>query len=125
MGAAMATMVSAEYKSMVFTTHDGTEHNIGLDGLEIEFQGTKMYASDLTTSLEFDLASLASMQFSEKLISDVEAVIAEGGEVEIFTLGGEYLGKYENLNAALARFNDAGIYIAKFKDGYTIKITKR
>lgn len=114
--------MSAAYNAMEFTTETGEKFTIGMDNLIISVDGQSIKAvNGENTELNFDVASLASMQFVEFDNSGVDQIRAYEGGVVLFRIDGSRAGSFGSLEEARASL-EGGVYIVRLADGGTLKI---
>lgn len=121
-----ALAVRADYSYMLFKSTTGDTHSIAVAGLEITFSQDKLTASNSETSISIPLAQVASMEFSNEGSAGVGSIAADKGcePVAIYTLTGVKYGEYASVMEAMQNMS-AGVYILKYNDGTSIKISKK
>ena len=107
---------AADYAGLVFTDQSGQTTSVALDGLRITFDGDKAVVVNNAGSVELQLWSLASMQFTTTLAAVDVAV--DGAAVEVFTTTGVSVGAFSCASDAQAMLAP-GIYIVKSAHGVT------
>ncbi len=121
-------MLAWDYPVLTFTTKDGVEQSVAVDGLEIKFVDGKMMAVNSEGTLTIDVAMLSKMAFA-KQTTVIDKVTDDEGEdiwtsvdvpVEVFSLTGASLGYYFSKQQACEQLS-AGIYLIKVK-GRTLKV---
>lgn len=120
--AASSIVANAEYSLMKFTGTDGEVSYLSVENLEIVFDNGMMIASSNGGSVEFPLADIASMEFSNDSATVIEINSLTEGEVDVYSIDGKPFGKFDSASIALENL-PAGIYVMNKKDGSTIKIT--
>lgn len=122
LGAALACVMSASadtYNYMQFTTADGVT-TLSAEGLVITVDDGKLHAVSGTETLEFSLADLISMEFTDN--SSVGAIKTEAaGPVTVFSLDGKKAGEFRGIAEAASTLA-GGTYIVHKTDGSTVKI---
>lgn len=118
----IATTQAEDYPYMMFQTHDGTVQTLASASLTITFSNGNMVVSNGTESKVIALTDLSKMFFTSDPAS-VEATQTEtmNEPVEVFTMTGISMGKYESMKQAQATL-ERGIYVVKSKNK-TLKIT--
>ena len=111
----------AEYPFMAFRTVDGDEHTISTTGLEISLGDGVLTATAADEKVQIPLASLASMQFTDKGAKAGSITADADAAVEVFGTDGIPAGKFASVKEA-TRALRAGIYVFKNKKGDTWKI---
>lgn len=112
-----------DFPYLVFQHADGTTTTVKTTSLVITFSDGKLTATNENGSQTLTLSDLLSMQFSERADATgirENSVIKEEG-IEVFTLGGRLLGKYDNAEQAKASLRP-GLYLMK-SNNKTSKIT--
>lgn len=113
---------AAAYKAMEFSCADGTVHAIDLNGLTIDFDGTKFsIANSKSDALELPAVNVKSMRFVTQTtaIENIEAELE--GQTTAYALDGTVAGTAPTA-AKLIDTLKAGIYILKAHNGTTTKI---
>lgn len=119
---AMPIVLSAEYQSMTFKTASGAEHAVNAKNLEMTVSGENLEIKTETATLSLALSDLVSMQFTGNATSADNSIVSdEDYTVKIYSLSGAACGEFDSLQAAMNGL-DKGVYVAKQKDGLTVKI---
>ena len=118
------TTFGGSYQTMQFNTVDGERHYLPLENLEIVYENNVMVATQGANHLEIPLTELASMQFSDEEASVGLLHIDSKNPVEVFTLNGIFKGIFYSADDLNARI-PAGIYVARDKNGTSLKIAIR
>ncbi len=123
MGLPSAHADTYDFPYLAFKQNNGTVQTVAVQSLVLTFSNGTLIATNSDGSKSFILADLQKMYFTTSTeasgITDVET--PTDSPVEIFTVSGIAVGKYDTLAAAkdaLAK----GIYIAKQQNGSTFKI---
>lgn len=121
----IATAWADDYPYLTFRTSNGEEVSVATSSLVITFENGNMVATTDGTPLTISLADLSKMFFSADATGIDEVTTKDGLEnadepVEVFTLTGISVGKYENLNQAKSTLQK-GIYVVK-GSSQTLKI---
>ncbi|MCH4146844.1 MAG: hypothetical protein LKG25_07325 [Prevotella sp.] len=109
------------YNYLTFTTTTG-EQSIAVSNLKVTFSGGKLIATNTSTSEAFTLTALTKMYFSNTL-TGISEIAADNGNasVEVFSVSGVSLGKYNTLDIARTSLQ-SGVYVVK-SASKTYKIT--
>lgn len=125
LGLAGTLMVHADdYPYLTFMNTNGTEQSVVATGLIITFSDGQMIATDNSGKVTtISLSDLNKMYFSSGT-SAIENTETEeetkDSEVEVFTLEGTSLGKYEDIQQATTALQK-GVYVVK-RSHQTLKI---
>ncbi len=114
MGVATAHAEDYDYPYLAFQTVDGSLQTVAAEGLVITFADGKLVASNGDGSRPFTLSDLSKMYFSTSAeeadaIGEVESA---DSPVEIYTVAGICVGRYESLKDARGSL-EKGIYVVK------------
>lgn len=126
--AALAVMLpaslSAAYNSVLIRDKGAVEHLIDVSGLEISFSDGRLTATNPENTLTLLLEDVVSMEFSEDIATGAGLTMDTTIEnsVAVWSLTGAPMGVYESPRHAAASLNP-GIYVIRYKDGLTAKIT--
>ena len=113
-------MAQAEdYGYLTFETNSGTKTAVSVTSLTLTVADGKLIATNADGSLSFVLSDLSKMYFSASS-TDIATIKAVNGEVEVYSLGGLYQGRFENSTVALSSLR-RGVYIVKSEQG-TFKV---
>lgn len=103
------------YNYLVFTTQEGTEKSVAVENLKLTFVNGQMVIDNGVETQTYDLSSLSKMFFAENSVDGiVETTIDANEEVDVFTVSGIGMGKFNNVNEAKKSLG-RGVYI--FKQG--------
>ena len=103
------------YNYLVFTTQEGTEKSVAVENLKLTFVNGQMVVDNGLETQTYDLSSLSKMFFAENSVDGiVETTIDANEEVDVFTVSGIGMGKFNNVNEAKKSLG-RGVYI--FKQG--------
>ena len=103
------------YNYLVFTTQEGTEKSVAVENLKLTFVNGQMVVDNGLETQTYDLSSLSKMFFAENSVDGiVETTIDANEEVDVFTISGIGMGKFNNVNEAKKSLG-RGVYI--FKQG--------
>lgn len=124
--ALLPAIVMADYSSMMFQTTNGTSHFVGTEGLTITFDDENLTATDGTNTLTLALADIAAMSFSSDLASSVSLELNDKAmePVTVYLTNGAAFGAYSCIGEAMQSV-PAGIYVIKYADGSTLKLSKK
>lgn len=114
---ATAIASAADYPYMVIRQKDGTETVMKSEGLTFSISGTQLSATNADGTTAFTFADLASMEFS-KTASIVSAIANDcDGAIDVYTPGGQFVGRYTAIADALDGVPVSGVYVMKSKSG--------
>lgn len=117
----IATIQAEDYPYMMFQTNDGNVLTMASASLTITFSDGNMVASNGSESKTVALTDLNKMFFASNPASVETTQTEEVNEpVEVFTVTGISVGKYENIQQVQATL-ERGIYVVKGKNK-TLKI---
>jgi hypothetical protein len=125
LGLAGTLMAHADdYPYLTFLDTNGTEQSVAATGLVITFSDGQMNATDNNGKVTtISLSDLKKMYFSSTT-SAIDSTETEeetkDSEVEVFTLAGNSLGKYEDIRQAKTALQK-GVYVVK-RSHQTLKI---
>ena len=103
------------YNYLVFTTQEGTEKSVAVENLKLTFANGQMVIDNGVETQTYDLSSLSKMFFAENSVDGiVETTIDANEEVDVFTVSGIGMGKFNDVNEAKKSLG-RGVYI--FKQG--------
>lgn len=122
--AGMTTAMADEYPYLMFQNNDGTTTSVASEGLTITFSDGKLIAKNADGSKTFTLTELNKMFFSKNAdVTGIEETPkdASAEPVEVFTLAGISVGRFENMKEAQNTLSK-GCYVVKSASG-TLKIT--
>ena len=103
------------YNYLVFTTQEGTEKSVAVENLKLTFVNGQMVIDNGVETQTYDLSSLSKMFFAENSVDGiVETTIDANEEVDVFTVSGIGMGKFNNVDEAKKSLG-RGVYI--FKQG--------
>lgn len=103
------------YNYLVFITQEGTEKSVAVENLKLTFVNGQMVVDNGVETQTYDLSSLSKMFFAENSVDGiVETTIDANEEVDVFTVSGIGMGKFNNVNEAKKSLT-RGVYI--FKQG--------
>ncbi len=90
------------------------------EGLKISVSGANLVFEGDHGTTTFPIDSMTSMYFCNNTMG-VESLFSEDEPVEVFTLSGVSMGKFESAFAAKNALKSSGVYLFKFKNE-TIKV---
>lgn len=106
-----------DFPYLTFETADGTKTSVSAASLTITIADGTLTADGKT----FALADLSKMYFSASDVTAIDNVKnTVTGEVEVFTLDGIAMGKFDSLTEASSALK-SGVYVVKSKSG-TLKV---
>ena len=109
------------YNYLVMADNEGQRTPLNVNGLELKFSDGMLMAVNADGTYTFQLASLASMYFSETTTSITEADKANShSSFEVFTLSGLCRGSFADMSDIKGSL-PAGIYVVR-QNGKTTKI---
>lgn len=125
LGLAGTLMAHADdYPYLTFLDTNGTEQSVVATGLVITFSDGQMNAADnngkVTTISLSDLKKMYFSSATSAIDSTGTEEEAKDSEVEVFTLEGTSLGKYEDIRQATTALQK-GVYVVK-RSHQTLKI---
>ncbi len=101
------------YNYLVFTTQDGTEKAIAVENLKLSFVNGQLVVDNGVESQTYSLTSLSKMFFSESTVDGIVETVINGNEVvDVFTVSGIWMGKFENVDDAKKSLQ-RGVYVLK------------
>lgn len=101
------------YNYLVFTTQDGTEKAIAVESLKLSFVNGQLVVDNGVESQTYSLTSLSKMFFSENTVDGIVETVINGNEdVDVFTVSGIWMGKFENVDDAKKSLQ-RGVYVLK------------
>lgn len=113
-----------DYPYLTFLDTNGTEQSVVATGLVITFSDGQMNATDnngkVTTISLSDLKKMYFSSATSAIDSTGTEEEAKDSEVEVFTLAGNSLGKYEDIRQAKTALQK-GVYVVK-RSHQTLKI---
>lgn len=103
-----------EYPYLVFLNTEGTATTLSVESLSITINDGKLVVTNTDGTQTFSLSDLSKMFFTKTTdLTGVNDINTDGmEEVEVFTIGGVKLGKYENIALAKASLK-SGLYVIK------------
>lgn len=118
--------MKADFSNVVFTSASGDQHFIAVAGLEITFADEMLIATNANATISLPLAQVTSMEFTNNNSNSMDSTTADAANdpVTVFTLDGISHGQYHSANEAV-NVLPTGIYIIKYNDGSSIKISKK
>lgn len=114
------------YSYLTFRQADGTLVSVASSSLSMTFVDGKLVATNGSESLKMTVADLTSMFFSETNETtgiDETTITNADGEVQVFSLQGVSLGKFDTLESLKQKL-PAGIYVVKTVKNANGKISK-
>lgn len=116
--------MTAGYNSLLIRDKGSAEHLIDVSGLEISFSDGMLTATNPENTLTLMLEDVASMEFSENLATGAGMTtdLSGKGSISVWSLTGASMGVYESPRHAAASLNP-GIYVIRYQDGLTAKIS--
>ena len=119
-----AVMAQAgEYAYLVFTNTEGTKTALSVSDLSMTVNGTQLEVTNAQGSVNFVLTDLAAMQFSvdgETLEEGISNVLNADASVEVYTILGTKVGRYNNLLEAAGVLGKGSYVISNGKNAQTI-----
>ena len=105
------------YPYLVFQTAGGTEQSVAVDNLRITFGNGQMAVNSNDGTILLALADLGKMYFSQTAAGSggttgVEALPTDGGQVEVYSTGGMFLGRFDSVAKAQQQLK-RGVYVMK------------
>lgn len=101
------------YNYLVFTTQDGTEKAITVENLKLSFVDGQLVVDNGVESQTYSLTSLSKMFFSESTVDGIVETVINGNEdVDVFTVSGIWMEKFENVDDAKKSLQ-RGVYVLK------------
>ena len=103
---------AADYPYLVFTNTSGTTTVMSVGSLKMTVSGTELQVTNSDASSTFVLTELQDMQFSTtgEVSTQLENVLNADEVVEVYSLSGKSLGKFDNLLQATSSLQ-AGVYV--------------
>ena len=103
-----------EYPYLVFLNTEGTATTLSVESLSITINDGKLVVTNTDGTQTFSLSDLSKMFITKTTdLTGVNDINTDGmEEVEVFTIGGVKLGKYENIALAKASLK-SGLYVIK------------
>jgi hypothetical protein len=113
------------YRYLVVKTSDGTEVSLDADNLRLTFANGQLVTNNNVGSQTFNLALLASMQFSDtEGISGISPTLSVAdGRIEVYTLSGMYVGTFDTASSLNTQLR-SGVYVVKQNNKSTKIIVK-
>lgn len=119
------SMQAYDYPYLSFQTSEGTVQSVSVNELIITFSNGQLVLTNTDGSQTFSLSDLSYMFFSKEQnttgVTRIEDVSNQ--TVEVFTLNGLALGRFESLQKAKAELKP-GLYLMK-SNGKTQKVVVR
>lgn len=119
-----AVMAQAgEYAYLVFTNAEGTKTALSVSDLSMTVNGTQLEVTNAQGSVNFVLTDLAAMQFSvdgETLEEGISNVLNADAPVDVYTILGAKVGRYNNLLEAAGVLGKGSYVISNGKNAQTI-----
>ena len=114
-----------DYPYLVFQQSDGTVQSVAVESLVLTIDNGQLVATNASGTQSFTLSQLSQMYFATNVtaIGEVETATITDQPVEVFTLAGTAVGKFENISQAKAALSK-GIYVVK-SESQTLKIAVR
>lgn len=107
---------------MAFQTADGCVSTIAAEALSISVAGDKLLAANGAESLQFNLADLQKMFFTDQpAAAQFVSADAAPSATTAYTLDGKAAGTFDSAAAALSAL-PAGVYMLHTADGKSFKI---
>lgn len=104
-----------EYPYLVFLNSEGGTTAVSVESLNIAISNGKLIVTNADGTQTFSLSELSKMYFSQNAdLTRISTNDVNDEAVEVFTMGGLALGKFENVNTAKASLKP-GLYIMKNK----------
>ena len=119
-----AGMVQAgEYAYLVFTNTEGTKTALSVADLTMTVNGTQLDVTNAEGTVHFTLTDLAAMQFSvdgETLVEGISNVLNADAPVEVYTILGTKVGRFNNLLEAAGVLGKGSYVISNGNNAQTI-----
>lgn len=119
------SMQAYDYPYLSFQTSEGTVQSVSVNELIITFSNGQLVLTNTDGSQTFSLSDLSYMFFSKEQnttgVTRIEDVSNQ--TVEVFTLNGLVIGRFESLQKAKAELKP-GLYLIK-SNGKTQKVVVR
>lgn len=112
-----------EYPYLVFQTTDGNNTTMSVESLSMTISNGQLVVTNNSETKTFTLTELNKMYFSEDFVGINEIFTTDNGEVDVYSVMGIHIGKFDNANEAVNALN-AGVYLLKTKSN-TVKISVR
>ena len=114
---------ATEYRYMVFSTTSGANIVLSVTNLTAEVNGTQLEISNADGTTRLVLTDMRSMQFSEDgEVSALEDVINADQPIQVYSISGTLLGRYENLVQAAQRLSTGAYVISNGNNTQTIVV---
>lgn len=119
------TTHAAEYSWLVIHQTSGADTYMKANGTRFSVADGKLMVVHTDGTSSFNLTDLSYMAFTNEP-AGVESVLSEnGGEVDVYSDNGLYIGHFNSVDAARASLTDSGVYVFKNRKGTAkIMITK-
>lgn len=125
---AMVSFVAkADYSTMTFKTTGGDSHILSVSGLTLAFAQDNLTATNASTTLSLPLAQVESMSFSNDIPdSGINAVNSDktNEKVTVYDINGVEISASNSVSDVLTNL-PKGIYLVRYADGTTLKISKQ
>jgi hypothetical protein len=109
-----------EYSYLTVQTADGNSKSIATEQLVLTFQNGQLVATNGEGSQTFTLTELSKMFFDASASGIEKTVASDSATVEVYTLAGVFVGRFETMTQAEAALKQ-GIYLIK-TNGQTKKV---
>lgn len=119
----LATAIMAQaydYPYLALQTTSGTVTQVATESLSLTISGTQLKATNNEGTQTFTLSELSCMYFVASATGINTIDLNQAGPVEVSTLTGASVGRYESLSAACSTL-PAGVYIVQTQSN-TLKI---
>ncbi len=117
---------ATEFRYLVFTNASGTNTALLVTNLTMTVNGSQLDITNADGTMHFALTDLAAMQFSEDgqtLPEGIENVLNADKPMQVFSIGGTFLGTFDNLLQAATQLPQ-GMYVM-VQNGKSQKLTVR
>jgi len=109
----LTTAKAYDYPFLVFVNTSGDTTALSVSNLTLTVSGTSLSVTNNDGTVSFALTDLVSMQFSTddgQLAESLEKVLNADAPVQVYTLEGLPLGRFDNLLQAVGRL-EKGLYV--------------
>lgn len=107
------TAIAADYSYLSIRQKDGSETFVVSTGTSFKISNENLIVSHTDGQTVFALADLSSMEFTASSAGIGSVTAVENAEVEVITLSGVSLGRFQSIDSAIASIPDNGVYLIK------------